>query len=328
MASGQPVLLCCRELLSIVTFGAVTRTKHGRAFEVSVGGRVRVDYLVLNLDTNHISDLARRSNETGAAQVLDLLQRDEARLGLSLFHMLELASPEFRSVDEVRALLRDVPCLFFNPFHELYEEEVASACARATGKSRRAPRAFAVSTEDWGFAGGPSGGTPLDMLDAIRQTHDTRERLLQIADIMAAESMMKDQAVLVRTPNVPLERLVSSHLDDHRKRFFDYADGLSAAEIIARVGGEEAFPAVHTFHGIMRQRLLLKEQKSTRNDMFDEHIALYAPYAAVTALDRATVARAKASNVPAAQRITRTLLEVPQILTRIKSGELSIVPSF
>jgi hypothetical protein len=287
-----------------------------------------MDYLVLNLDTNHISNLARHSNDNEAAGIFAILHKDEARLGLSLFHLIELASPGFRSVNEVRALLRDVPCVFMNPFQDVYEEEVAFACATATGRQRRRPRVFASTTEEWGFAGGPTGGTPLDMLDAIRKTQDTRNKVLRVADIMAADSMMKDSAALVKTPNVPLELLVDRHLIEHRQRLYDYADGLSAAEIIARAGGEPSFPAVHTYHGILKQRLLQKDQKSSRNDMIDEHIALYAPYTAVTVLDGGTTTRAQNAKVSAAARITQRVSEVPDLLNKIKAGELVIVPSF
>lgn len=286
-----------------------------------------MDHLVLNLDTNHVSELARRSSEAGAPEVLRILQRDEARLSLSIFHLVELSAPGFRSVNEVRALLRDVPALFSNPFQEVFDEEVAGACARATGRTRRPPRVFAESTADWGYHGGPVGGTPLDMLDGVSGAPETRQRLLQFADAAALESMMKERAALVRTPDVPLRLLVERHLTDRRTRMFDYADGLTAEEVIERAGGVAAFPAVEAYEGIMRQRLMLRGQKSTRNDLFDEQIALYAPYAAVTASDGGTVARARAAKVGAAVRIVRSLSDVPGILQRIHAGELAIVPS-
>ena len=68
-------------------------------------------------------------------------------------------------------------------------------------------------------------------------------------------------------------------------------------------------------------------QKSTADDVYDEFITFYAPYAAVTAVDRRTLHRAKMAKVDAVARMTRHLSEVPALLEAAARGELPVTES-
>ena len=167
----------------------------------------------------------------------------------------------------------------------------------------------------------------MDMLKALRQMDDLRREVREMAALGARISMMKSDAALVRKPLLPLSLALQRHIDSNRVRVSGYADGLSADEIIERVGGKVAFPGYQIQEALVNQRLRDAGQKSTANDIFDEYIAFYAPYAAVTAVDRRTLHRAKMAQLPCVARMTRDLSEVSVLLDRVMSGELRPTPS-
>lgn len=282
---------------------------------------------VLVLDTNHISDLARFSSTSESAAVIGRLQRGDAALAISIFHLVELSNSAFASIADARALLNDVPHVLANPYENIEDEEMASACAQATGRIRRSPRVWARDTSEWGYHPGPAGGSALEMLDAFAAMDTQRDELLNLADYGARASMMKANATLVKDPMIPLTLALQHHIDGRRGRFPSYADGLNASEILQSVGGKSAFPGYQMQEALVDQRMRDPGQKSSANDIFDEYIAFYAPYAAVTAVDRRTLHRAKMANVPALPRMTRYLGEVVPILDRVVSGELKPVTS-
>jgi hypothetical protein len=281
----------------------------------------------LVLDTGHLSELARHPTQPAHSAIVERLERSEAVLALSLFEIVELADPAFQSIGDVRALLRDVPHVLANPFENVEDEEFAIATVTAVGERRRPPHVFARDTSEWGYHMGPIGGSALDMLDAFAQLEDERAAILAMAERAAQESMMKTQAALIRDPLLPLTLALNRHLQERRRSLPTYGRGKSAAEIIDAVGGKQAFPAYHTHEALVQERLTHQDQKSSRNDVFDEYIAIYAPYAAVTAVDRRTLHRARTARLAAASRMTRDLAEVPAILDRVIAGELPVVPS-
>jgi hypothetical protein len=281
----------------------------------------------LILDTNHLSDLARFPSETASVQVLRRLQQGDAALAVSLIQLVEFADPGFKSVGEVRSLLQDVPHVLANPYENVEDEEIAVAVERAGGRTRRPPRVFAADTSEWGDHGGPVGGNAVDMIDAFREMPDVRRALLDMADWGAASSMLKGNAALMKDPLLPLTLAVQHHLDEHRQRSPDYANGLTAAAIIERAGGKAAFPGYQVQEALVAQRLKDPGQKSSANDVFDELIAFYAPYAAVTAIDKRTLHRAKMAKLPSVPRMTRSLSDVPSILDRVIKGELIPIAS-
>jgi hypothetical protein len=282
---------------------------------------------VLLLDTSHLSDLAYGPTTPASAEVLRRLQRGDATLAVSLFQILEFAHPGFEHVGDIRALLADVPHVLANPFEDVVDEEMALVCARVTGKRRRAPRVWAHDTSEWGYHIGPIGGSAVDMLDAFRQTQVERAQIHAMAEYGAAGSMMKDRAALVQSPELPLTLALQRHIDLQRLRHPPYAAGLSGADVLARAGGPVAFPAYHTQEALVAQRMRDPGQKSTPNDVYDEFIACYAPYAAVTAVDRRTLHRARMARLDAVPRMTRHLADVPGLLDRALAGELVPVES-
>ncbi len=242
--------------------------------------------VVLYLDTNHVSELARCPTATDQAAVLGLLQSGRGRLAISLVHFIELAAPDFRSVDDARGLLRDVPVAWTVSTEELWDGEIAVACARARGLERQPPRVFCENSLDWSRWPSPASGNAAEFLDSLIEQPALRDGLLQVADEWARASMLKTEAALIKVPGLPLELAVDAHLAGWRERNAHYADGLNATEIVRAVGGSVGFPSLNMFHRTIEQRLRQVSQKSTRNDIFDDYHAAYAPYAAVTALDR------------------------------------------
>ncbi len=276
----------------------------------------------LLLDTNHLSHLARFPGAADSAAVLEYLERGHATLAVTLFQLVELSDPKFQSVEAAKALLGSLPHFLANPFENVAEEELALACASATGRKRRAPRVFARDTSEWGHHIGPVGGSAVDMIDAFASGHGEREGIVRVAEWGAVSSMLKDKAVLIRDPMRPLTAAMERHLEEHRSRVPTYADGLSAGEIISRVGGKPAFPGFQAQEGLVAERMKQRGQQSKSNDVFDEYTTFYAPYAAVTALDGPTVHRAKMAKLPCVARITKSLTDVPILLDRVIAGEL------
>jgi hypothetical protein len=283
--------------------------------------------LVIVLDTNHLSDLARDPTAPEPSAVLTRLEKGDAALAISLFQLLELSDPQFKSVDVLRTILRSVPHVLANPYENVEDEEMAVACARATGLTRRPPRVWARDTSEWGYHGGPAGGTAVNMLDAFSVMTDERESVRAFAEHGAQGSMMKSGAALIRRPLLPLTLALQRHIDLQRLRLPSYGGGLSAAEVIERVGGKSAFPGYQMQEALLEQRMKDPGQKSSANDVYDEFIAFYAPYAAVTAVDRRTLHRAKMAKLEAAARMTRHLSEVPALLDAVARGELHVTES-
>lgn len=279
------------------------------------------------LDTNHLSDLARDPSAPASTEVIRRLHRGDGVLAIGLFNLLELADPAFKDLPEVFALLRDVPTVLANPYENVEDEEFALAVAKANGLTRRPPRVFAKDTSEWGYHVGPVGGGPVDMIEAFRQLPGSREEILAKATWGAESSMMKDSAALIREPELPLTLALQRHLDMQRLRFPGYGNGLTASQVIERVGGNAAFPGYQVQESLLAQRMKDPGQKSTKNDVFDEFIAFYAPYAAATALDRRTFHRARMAKLSSVPRMTRDLSQVPAILDRVIAGELSTVQS-
>jgi hypothetical protein len=198
-------------------------------------------------------------------------------LAVSYLEILELAAPNFTSLPDLKALLRDLPHVLANPFENVADEEIAFVVARVNGLSRRPPRVFARDTSEWGYHLGPVGGTAVDMLDALSESTEQRDQIQAMARWGAQSSMLKGEAALAKNPKLPLTLAVQHHLDHQRKIYKGYANGLSAEEILKRAGGRAAFPAYEVQESLVAERMADKGQKSSANDVFDEFIAFYAP---------------------------------------------------
>ena len=214
-----------------------------------------------------------------------------------------------------------------NPFENVQEEELALAVTRANSMARRPSRVFARDTSEWGYHLGPPNGSAVDMIDAFAQLPAQRSGILETARWGADASMLKGAAALAKDPLLPLTLAMQHHLDTRRATFRDYGRGLSASEVIMRSGGKGGFPGYQAQESLVAERLKDAGQKSTANDLLDEYVAFYAPYAAVTVLDKRTLHRAKMAKLPHLARMTRYLSEVEPILERVRSGELVPIES-
>jgi len=277
---------------------------------------------VLYLDTSHISEIARNSSAPGAEALLRILQSDRAALAISLMHFIELASPDFASVGDVKALLREVPIAFAVSTEEVWASEMAVSCALAGGKVREPPRVFCRTALDWCRGPSPTPGHAVDYLEAFIEQPELRVQILDVAAEAARVSMMKAQAAIIRDPRLPLRLSVSNHLEEFRARNPDYAGGLTSEQVVDKAGGPPAFPSLAVFHCTISERLKLADQKSTINDVLDEYHAAYAPYAAATALDRRTVARVRHGGLAEKHRVTARLEEVSTLFEQVESGLL------
>jgi hypothetical protein len=282
---------------------------------------------VLNLDTNHVSDLVRRQHAVDVRGVLELLERGEAALGFSHLHVAQLAAPEFVTWPALRDLLREVPTVLLQPREDVFEEEAICATMRAIGERRRPPRVIARDTSEWGRKPGPPGGDVVIMVDAFRELDESRHGLLRMGEHYAASVQMKERAYVMRHPLGPLTLMVEDHLRDMRTRIVGYARGVTASEVVQASGGLAAFPAYQVNHELLVYTLRLPSVKGRPGDLADEYIASYAPYVAVTALDRATAHRVREVRLSCAPRVTARLADVPALFQRVQSGALKVVPS-
>lgn len=280
----------------------------------------------LYLDTNHLSDLARGPSAPEAAAVIRLLQSGDLSLAFTLLHFVELSDIRFKSFPELKALISDLPIAWTVSTTELWDAEVAVACAKARGIERAPPKVFCDSSVDWSRGPSPAVGSAADFLQTIRDNQPQREQLLKAAEDAARLSDLKTAAVIVANPDIPLLRLIEEHLNDRRASNFDYAFDVDPASLLATLG-RRAFPSASVHQSIIRQRLLDTSQKSTGNDVFDEYHAAYAPYCVATALDRRTLARARGAKINDTFRMTSRLAEVPKLMEQVASGSSTVTPS-
>lgn len=283
--------------------------------------------LPINTDTGVLSDLAREPTSVRSRAMLSVLEDGRGCLAISDMQLYELAAPELKpeTYASVRDILRDVPVQLINPWEDVADEEVAYAVGRAVGSEVRPPRVFAASLREFGMWRVPPGESLPDFLDLMRSVPKPRQQIMAVADEVAAASMLKGAATLVHSPDLPLTLRVERHLTKWRSLVPGYGRGLTANELIAMAGGEAAFPFIATHLRIVQVRLLQAEQKSTRNDVWDEYIAAYSPYVPATIVDRPTMHRMREAGLPHVARVTARPEEVAGILERVAAGELSPV---
>ncbi|HEX7239127.1 MAG TPA: hypothetical protein VF263_02585 [Longimicrobiaceae bacterium] len=280
----------------------------------------------MNLDTNHISDLVWRRADADVQSIVKILSRGDVSLNVCLFHVVELSAPTFPKFVDIIQLVRDLPIVLGNPVENIFDEELACACAAACGRTRRPPRVFARDLSEWGYVGTVQG-TAVDLLEFYATHQNHRDRLISAFDYFSRYDRLKRDAAVVRDPMLPITLQMEEHLTKLRLTTPQYADALSAREVLDKVGGVPALPAYEIYQQVMLQRLTHLEKITSGNDLRDEYVACYTPYAAVTVLDRRTAHRVKQAKQSSAPRVTRYLKEVPDILQRIHDGQLGFVPS-
>lgn len=273
----------------------------------------------LNIDTSRITSLVQGTPE-GAA-VLRVLQGPNAFLVVCKVRIVELARLPVQAKTEVVALLRDVPTLIGQSDDVLAEDELACACAHAAGLTRRPPEPFARDTATWGRSFNALGGRAADLLAHWDPTwsQNTAFRAAASQHISLAAAF-GERAAVVQDPLIVVRLELQRHLAEHRARNLTYARGLDADMIIDRVGGVEAFPTFQVQAALLRARLP-RRSPGEPNDLFDESIAQYHPYSAVSVLDRLTHDRYHASGLPGRDRVTHQLARVPDLVDRARNGD-------
>ncbi|HEX8317121.1 hypothetical protein [Longimicrobium sp.] len=270
---------------------------------------------VLYLDTLHISRLARHPGETSCAAVLELLQKGSARLAFSVLHMVELSDPGFKSFPDVCTLLDTVPIAWAITPEKLFDREVEAGFARALGAQPPKVRAFfetpAAALNYLALENAP----PSDALQVMRENPHLRAILLDEADVHARDyDTIKTEAAAVRRPLEPLRARIRDQQIRQTPAGIHLPVPLPPDVIVERAGGLRGFPAYEVFQTLNVTRLRDTKYRTERNTIIDEWHAVYSPYVAAVALDRATARRFLSTRLPATDRVTEKIADIPGLL--------------
>lgn len=278
---------------------------------------------VLYLDTNHMSTLAGIRPDLGAGPVRELLDSGDAVLAFSIVHMIELSAPTFRSVDLVRRLLSEFPIVFATIREQIFDQEMLAAHALTYGYPATVPEPFVERLEEWHDRKAPPGFGAVDMLDFLIERPEIREEMLAIGQRGAEVASLKEQAYVVRDRTGPIVLRLRDELPALlRERGID--SKFAPEEIVSAMGGVEGFPSYAVWQSLSIQRLLHPGFITEPNDIWDEYQASYAPYAAVTALDRRTAHRVREARLPCSSRVTSCLSDVPRLFLKVSLGDLKL----
>jgi len=273
---------------------------------------------VIYLDTNHISHLARNPQDVAAANILALLHSGSVDLAFSVLHMVELSDPNFKSFPDVCRLLDSVRIAWAILPHALNDLELEIAFARAFEEKLPEPRAFFASPKQALNYPFPDTALPSDALEAMREIPRMRDVLLNEATDHAREyDQVKNNAVAVTRPSEPLLSRIRDYILKTNPAGAPLAREFIPDSILERAGGLKAFPAYAIHQGLIVSRLKDPKYVTERNTIMDEWHAVYAPYVAAMALDRATAQRFRSMKLPAASRVTAKLHEIPALLTSL-----------
>jgi hypothetical protein len=273
--------------------------------------------LVIYLDTNHLSHVARYPEQADSRTMLTLLERGDYHLGVSLLHIQELSAPTFSSRRAVGSLLDQVPVAWAPSPDDVFEMEVRWGIERALSGVVTQHQVFSISFVE--ALGAPQDANiPVsEMLEAMADRSDLREHLREAAAYgVLADSHFKRTAAVVRTPEEP----ILSHIRDLNVRQTPAGVTLPhpypPEEILRRAGGLSGFPANNVAHSLARVRLKDDRFRTEENDLIDEWHACYSPYCIAVALDRRTAARFRTAHLLEANRVTHRLADLPAILER------------
>lgn len=271
--------------------------------------------LVLYLDTNHLSRLARSPHAPHCGAVRELLRQGPFHLALTFLHLQELSAPAFKSRGAVGVLLDDVPVAWAPSPDQIFDREVRAAIRLATTGSAESTSVFDpdfVRT----FGAPRDADIPISqMLEAMAEHPTLRDHLRGAAEYgAAADHDFGRAAAVVRNPKEP----ILAHIRDLNAMTspagLHFPRSISPEEIFDRAGGLAGFPAINVVHSLARTRLKDESFRASENDVFDEWHASYAPYCAAMALDRRTTARFRMTRLPEAARVTHRLVDVPSLL--------------
>lgn len=267
--------------------------------------------IVLYLDTNHVSHLARHPGSATSAELLRLLNSSTATVALSIIHLLELANPTFKSAGLVASLLDRLPVVWALSLDDLWKAEVRDAFARFSGG--RAPvRPFGsdVSTA----LGGPvSGARPSEVLRAFASP-ELRQEMGPIVARGLIFDQQKIDATLVREPLKLLKKAISEYQPKQTETGLVLPRPAHPDLVLAAVGGLRGFPSYSLMHAVASARLRDRQFRARPSDVLDLSHVGYAAYANITALDRSYAARVRAARPDLGSRVTHRLSEVVSAL--------------
>lgn len=264
-----------------------------------------------------MSHVARYPDQADSLALVGLLQNGDYRLGLSLLHLQELSAPTFASRQSVGSFLETIPVSWAPSPDVLFQREVRWGIERALYGSNSSPEVFDTSFEK-AMGAPPEASIPIsEMLQALAERPDLRAHLREAAHYGAdADSRFKRTAALVRAPNEP----ILSHIRDMRmssmRSGITIPQTVSDEDIFRKAGCLAGFPANYVAQALAKIRSMNETFRTESNDVIDEWHACYAPYCAVTVLDRATAARFREARLPDASRVTHRLSDVRDILER------------
>jgi hypothetical protein len=285
--------------------------------------------LVLYLDTNHLSRLARFPAAPDCLAVQRLLNQGELHLALTWIHLQELSSPKFKSRALVGAFLDEMQVAWAPAPDEVFDREILWAIHLALTSERIDESPFSTSFVH-AMAAPPEASILIsEMLEAMAERSDLRAHLAEAAAHGAhMDSQFKRAAAVVRNPKEP----ILAHIRElntlttpsglHLPRAF------TPDEIFTRAGGLAGFPAINVAHSLARTRLRDEQFPADPNDVMDEWHACYAPYSVAVALDRGTAARFRIASLPDAHKVTHSLADIPSIvanrLTNVAADERAL----
>jgi hypothetical protein len=271
--------------------------------------------LVLYLDTNHLSRLARHPAEPECRTVRDMLAAQPIHLGITFVHLQELSSPDFKSRAAVGELLDSVRVAWGPSPDDVFEREVRSAIRLAmTGIADASPVFHADFVRAFGAP--RDADIPIsEMLEAMAGHPTLRTHLPEAAEYgMAADQQFGRTAAVVRDPREPILAHIRELNTDVTPEGLRLPRAFSAEEILERAGGPAGFPATNVSHSLARLRLNDDSFAPSKNDVLDEWHACYLPYCGAMVLDRRTTARVRMTHVPDVARVTHRLADVPDLL--------------
>lgn len=275
--------------------------------------------MIIYLDTNHISFLARYSEHADAQALLQALARHEGRIALSLIHVIELSNPRFDSRATVGSFLDTVPVVWALSPDDLWEAEVRRAFSVYARSDSFRVSAFGRDP-CVAIGGRPSGANPSAVLRSFED--DTiRDEIDQLTVSGLFFDQLKGDATLIRDPLKLLRRMILERGPKHTGAGIVFPTNPNPDDIIRAVGGLIGFPSYAIMHSVATARLRDRRFKAKRSDVFDLHHAAYAPYAELTALDRSYASRVRSAAARLASRVTHRLTEVTSRLLGLKPLE-------
>lgn len=267
---------------------------------------------IVYLDTNHLSRLGRTPDGRDESQFVHALSRADARVSLSIIHLIELSHPDFRSGETVAALLDALPIVWARPLDEIWENEVHAAYA-AYFHTTISFEPFGSSV-NYAIGGRHVDATPSQAIESFRGS-DLREEIERTTVAGLMFDAMKTDATLVTDPLKLLKRMIASRRPRKTATGIVIDPSCDPVDVLKAVGGLSGFPSYFLLHRIATGRLRDKSFRAKQSDVYDLMHAAYVPYASYTALDRSYAARVRRARPDLAVKVTHELPDVSAWLT-------------